>query len=177
MRTRWAIATIATLMLPAWAGAPHAALQIKPGLWEFVDTPKVTGDTVVPEAALKDVPAAQRAQHLADLRRMLAQSQRVRECLTQAKFERQAFTAGQGCSQSLVANTASRLKLRTVCRNEQGGMKSSTDQRITATSTTAVNTTHAMNAYHGKTMVVDSTENGRWLAADCGGVKDIQIMP
>lgn len=177
MQTRLAVAVITAMMIPASAGAPHVVLQIKPGLWEFTDTPKVSGDTVFSEAVLKDVPAAQRAQHLADLRRMMAQTQRVRECLTQARFEQQALTAGQGCSQSVVANMANRFELRTVCQSAQGGLKQSTDHRIVATPTDATNTMHAVTTSNGKTMLVDSTEKGRWLAASCGDVKDLQIMP
>jgi hypothetical protein len=40
----------------------HVALQIRPGLWEYADTPKVTGDTIFPDAMLAHVPPAQRAR-------------------------------------------------------------------------------------------------------------------
>jgi hypothetical protein len=36
---------------------------------------------------------------------------------------------------------------------------------------------HAVLTRQGKTMTVESTEKGRWLSADCGEVKDIQVLP
>jgi len=36
---------------------------------------------------------------------------------------------------------------------------------------------HASVMQHGKTMPVDTIGKERWLNADCGGAKDIEIMP
>jgi hypothetical protein len=68
------------------AGTIHVALQIKPGLWEFIDTPKVTGDSVFSDAMLAHIPAAQRVQFLAETRKQMAAPHRARECMTQAKI-------------------------------------------------------------------------------------------
>src|SRR5579872_5615178 len=64
------------------AGTLHAVLQIKPGLWEFNDISKVTGDTVISDAMLARIPAAQQAEYLAETRKMMAQPSRERECIT-----------------------------------------------------------------------------------------------
>jgi len=159
------------------AGAVHTVLQFKPGLWEFIETPKVTGDTVISDAMMAKIPPGQRAQFLAETRKMMAQPQTVRECMTQAKFNQRLFsTAGSGCTQTTVSNIASRIEVQTKCRD--AGTQQGTDRTVAASSATNVTSAmHAVVAQHGKTMIVDTSETGRWLSADCGGVKDIQVMP
>jgi hypothetical protein len=103
-------------------GAMHATLQIKPGLWEFDDTAKVTGDTVFPDAVLDQVPAAQRPQHLAALRQMISHPSRKRECITQAIFEQRLFGIDTGCQRTPVSNTAGRLEVLTQCHCAAGGL-------------------------------------------------------
>jgi hypothetical protein len=159
------------------AGTLHTVLQFKPGLWEFVETPKVTGDTVISDAMMAKIPPGQRAQFLAETRKMMAQPQTVRECMTQAKFDQRLFSAARpGCTQTIVSNIASRTEVQTKCRD--GGPQQGTDRTVVASSTTNVTSAmHAVVAQRGKTMTVDTSETGRWLGADCGGVKDIQVMP
>ena len=175
-RMLFGIAAILAMTAPALGGA-HAVLPFKPGLWEFVDTPTVTGDTVVSDTMIAKIPAAERAQFLVETRKMMSQPQTVRECMTQAKFDQRLFAAaGPGCSQTIVSNAASRLEVQTKCRgadNQQG-----TDRAVTASNpTSATISMHAVVAQHGKTMTIDTVEKGRWLSADCGGLKDIQVMP
>ena len=165
---------------PATAALPmQAALQIKPGLWEFIDTPKVTGDTVISDAMMANTPAAQRAQFLAETRKIMAQPQTVRECMTQAKFDERLFSdARSDCTVSVISNTASMIAVHTVCRGESGGIRQDTDHNVVASSPASVaSSMHAVVMREGKTMTVDTTEKGRWLSTDCGGVKDIQVMP
>jgi hypothetical protein len=159
------------------AGTGHIALQFKPGLWEFIETPKVAGDTVISDAMMMKIPPGQRAQFLAETRKMMAQPQTVRECMTQAKFDQRLFPAARsGCTQTIVSNTTGRIEVQTKCRD--AGSQQGTDRTVVASSATNVTSAmHAVVAQHGKTMTVDTSETGRWLSADCGGVKDIQVMP
>lgn len=177
-RTLFGLVAIVAVAVPALcASTAHSALQFKPGLWEFIETPKVTGDTVISEAMMAKVPAAQRAQFLAETRKMMAQSQRVRECMTQAKFDQRLFSAARSdCTQITVSNAASRIEVQTKCRG--AGIQQATDRTVAASSPISVTSSmHAVIAQGGKTMTVNSIENGRWLSADCGGVRDIQVMP
>jgi hypothetical protein len=159
------------------AGNSHAVLQIKPGLWEFSDTPKVTGDTLISDAMLATVPAAQRAQYLAETRKMMAQPSRERECFAQATFEQRVLSVGSGCTQTVVSNTASRIEVLTECRAESGGLKQYNSRKLTAPNPISVTTSfHAVVTRQGKTMTIDSIENGRWLNSSCGNVKGIQQL-
>ena len=159
------------------AGTMHTVLQLKPGLWEFTEMPKVTGDTVISDAMMAKIPPGQRAQFLTETRKMMAQPQRVRECMTQAKFDQRLLSAVRsGCTQTTVSNMASRIEVQTKCRD--AGSQQGTDRTVVASSTTDVTSTmHAVVAQHGNTMTVDTIETGRWLSAGCGGVKDIEVLP
>jgi hypothetical protein len=159
--------------------AMHAALQIKPGLWEFIDTPKVTGDTVISDVMMANMPAAQREQFVAETRKLIAQRQTVRECISQAKFDQRLFSdVRSDCTVSVISNTVSRIEVHTVCRGEGGGIRQDTDHNVVASSPTSVaSSMHAVVMRERKTMTVDTTEKGRWLSTDCGGVKGIQVMP
>jgi Protein of unknown function (DUF3617) len=180
MRGKYLSIVLLSLIISATAyadGTVHTVLQFKPGLWEFLETPKVTGDTVISEAMTAKIPAAQRAQFLAETRKMMAQSQKVRECMTQAKFDQRLFsTARSDCTQITASNTASRIEVQTKCRG--AGTQQGTDRTVVGSSATNVTSSmHAVVAQHGKTMTVDTIENGHWVSADCGGVKDIEVVP
>jgi len=155
----------------------HSVLQIKPGLWEFSDTAKVAGDTVFPEAVVARVPAAQRAQHLAELRQMLSQPSRERECINQATFEQRVFGIESSCKRTIASNTAGRLEIETECRSESNGLKQYKIAKILATNAASViSSFHAVSTRAGKTMTVDSIENGRWIGSNCGSVHGIQQL-
>jgi hypothetical protein len=155
----------------------HAALQIKPGLWEFNDRAKVAGDTVFRDALVAGIPAAQRAQHLAELRQMISQPSRERECINQTTFEQRLFGIEASCKRTIASNTAGRFELVTECRGESGGVKQYKTARILATSPTSVTTSfHAVSTQASKTMTVDSVENGHWVGSNCGNVHGIEQL-
>ena len=158
----------------------HVALQIKPGLWEFTDTPKMTGPTILPDAMVSNVPPGRRAQYLAETRQQLAEQHKERECITQAKFEQRLALSSDDCTRTMVLNTPSALDLRSTCRSESHGIKQSTEQKILGSSPSMVTSVvHFVTTRGAESMVIDTTEIGRWLGADCGGLKDdvIQQVP
>jgi hypothetical protein len=179
----FAIAVMAGPALPADKGAVpaalHAVLKLRPGLWEFANTPKVTGDTVISDAMTARIPTAQRAQFLSDTRRMISQPQKVRECMTPARFDQRLFSsAASDCTVTVVSNSASGIEVDTKCRGAGAGIQQDTDNKVAASSPISITSAmHAVVSQHGRTMTVDTTDNGRWLTADCGGVKDIQVLP
>jgi hypothetical protein len=177
-------AALAAAAIGAASGSPvpqsakiHSALRIKPGLWEFNDRVKVTGDTVLPDASVAGLPPAQRARRLAELRRMIAQPSRERECMSQASFERRLFGIETSCRHIVASNSASRVEVLTQCRGQSGDLKQSKDARILAASPTAITMSfHAVSTRNGKTMTVDSLENGHWVGLSCGNVPDIEQL-
>ncbi|HUJ47468.1 MAG TPA: DUF3617 family protein [Rhizomicrobium sp.] len=178
-RIMLALAAAALAAAPALgADTLHIALQLKPGLWEFSDTAKVTGDTIFSDAMLAHVPQAQRAQYMADTRKQMVQPHKARECITQARFEQQASLESGGCTRSLASNTVSRFESRTTCRNQAQGMTQTSQQDIVASSPVATTSTlHAVTTRGGKTMTVDTTETGRWISATCNLGDVIQQLP
>lgn len=162
---------------PLSGGKMHSALHIKPGLWEFSDTAKVAGDTVFHDAVVARVPAAQRSQHLAELRQMISQPSRERECINQAIFEQRVFGIDSSCTRTIASNSVGRLEVGTECRNESGGLKQYKVTKIVATSAVSVTTSfHTVSTRAGKTMTVDSVENGHWIGSNCGNVRGIQML-
>lgn len=158
-------------------GKMHSVLHIKPGLWEFSDIPKVMGDTVFPDAVVAGVPLAQRPQHLAELRQMISQPSKERECISQATFEQRVFTIESGCKRKISSNTPERLDIETECRDESGGLIQNKLAKILATSAASViSSFHAVSTRAGKTMTVDSVENGHWISSNCGGLHGIQVL-
>jgi len=179
-RIRLHLALVAAVAIAAPAlGADndmsHAAMQLEPGLWEFAQTQKVSGDTVIADKMLARVPPEQREQFLAEMRRMLEEPHKVRECMTQAKFEQQVFLKSTGCTETVVSNTASLIEIKTACRTDNEGTQD-LDHKIAAASPTSLTSSlHAVVARDGKTMTVDSTEIARRLGADCGDLKENEI--
>jgi hypothetical protein len=177
-------AVLAATAIAAGNGSPapqsskiHSALRIRAGLWEFNDRVKVTGDTVLPDAVLAGVAPAQRAGRLAELRRMIAQPSRERECMSQASFERRLFGIETSCKHIVASNSASRIEVLTQCRGKSGGLEHSKDARILAASPSAITMSfHAASTRNGKTMIVDSLENGHWVGLSCGNVPDIEQL-
>ena len=167
--------SITASTLPA-AGEMHPALHVRPGLWEFNSTGKVAGDTVFRDALLAGVPPAQRAQHLAWLREQISRPSEERECLSQAGFERQIFSLGTGCKQTVVANTASRLEILTECRAEDRGWKDDSSNRTVVSPTVAVMSEHGVSSRAGKTMTRDTVQHGRWIGSSCGNLQGIQVL-
>lgn len=165
------------LVSAAPAPNPHVLLQVKPGLWEFDDTATVSGDSVFPDAVLAGVPGSQRARRLAQLRQMIAQPGKERECITEAAFEQRLFGIETGCSRTIVSNNASRIEIVTECRAESGGLGQYKKARVLASSpASATMSFHAASTRNGKTMTVDSVENGHWVTSNCGNVHGIQIV-
>ncbi len=165
---------------PPSASAVHVALQIKPGLWEFTDTPKMTGDPIVSDTMMAHIPPAQRAQYIAETRAQMAAPHKARECMTQAKFEQRLSVNPADCALTMVSNTGSALDLRSRCQSESRGMKQVTEHRIFGSSPiTVTSLLRAVTTRGSQSMTIETTEVGRWLAADCGSLKDnvIQQLP
>jgi hypothetical protein len=161
----------------ASSGRLHSALQIKPGLWQFDDSAKVAGEAVFPDAVLAGVPEGQRAQHLAELRQMISRPSRERECITQAIFEQRLFAIETSCKRTVQSNTPARLEIQTECEDVSGSLKQHKTAQILATSSTSVTTSfHAVNSRAGKSMTIDSVENGHWLSSNCGNVHGIEQL-
>ena len=77
----------------------------------------------------------------------------------------------KNCRSTILSNTASDYEAHLTCSSQEGPR--SVDLHITAQSAEHVSgTVHSEMSRNGKTMTVNGTIEGKFVAADCGSVKD-----
>jgi hypothetical protein len=168
-----ALAAGLAILPAALCHADELALNIEPGLWEMTSTPHMSG--AVPDEA--NLTADQRAK-LDALMGKAMQPRSYKECLTREKL-RHAFDRPQAapasCQRTILMNAPTELQMRADCSDAKGTrqmtvhMQAPSPQRLTGT----VNIDATRN---GKTMTILNHLEGKWVAADCGNVTDIQPM-
>jgi hypothetical protein len=169
----------------AFALLAHAADIIKPdiksGLWEVTSNPKISGELPISDEQFAKMPPEQRAKFEAMLKagmKSAAKPHVYKECMTPEKLARGFEAEGHGdaasCDRKVVTSTRTELQLHDVCSKASG--KTVTDVHFQITH--AVQMTGTINAAitsGGKTMTVTSALQGKWLAADCGNIKDSEM--
>lgn len=173
-----------TKFLPALAllaafGTHAQETQLKPGLWELAGTVKSQSGTVEKamaeaQAQIAKLPPEQRKQ----IEQMMAErgvgigqgGTTVRICLTAADLARGNVPVQSGdCTQDVVSQSGDTTKVRFSCRAEPPVSGTGEVQVLSPTtmrSMAVVNTT-----VNGQPERLDTTQNGRWLADDCGALK------
>lgn len=153
------------------AFAQTPALDVKMGLWEITSVTDMGGQ--MPAIDTSKMPPAQRAQMEAMLKGMMGQHTNVtKTCMTREKFDQSNFMMsdqpGMTCKQTITTNTRSTLDASVLCTGE----RSMTGQmHMDALSPTAMKAAMKMaTTDQGRTMNIDMTMTGKWLAADCGDV-------
>ena len=170
------------------AGAAESAkpvdpikLNIKLGLWEIATQANISGAPPIPEDAMAKMSPEQRARMQAAIQASMADVAKPRlakHCVTQEKvaqgfnLDRQHDSAT--CQKKLLTNTATELQLTETCPEDNGS--TSIDEHIQVSGSDQVaGTVHFVKTSGGKSMTVDSTIKGQWLAASCGDIKDFQL--
>jgi hypothetical protein len=105
----------------------------------------------------------------AAMKQMMGQHTTVtKSCMTKEKFDKDNFMNDDAsCKTTVTTNTRSVLDAKQVCARGQ-----TQSMRIEAASPTSVKATFkASTIDQGKTMTIDGTMTGKWLAAACGDVK------
>jgi hypothetical protein len=186
----WIIAglSIAGLSAVLFADAAESAkaadpikLNIKLGLWEIATQANISGAPPIPDDALAKMSPEQRAHMQAAIQASMAEVAKPRlakHCVTQEKVA-QGFNLdhqhdGASCQKKFVTNTPSELQLSETCPEENGS--TSIDEHIQLSGSDQVaGTVNFMKSNGGKSMTVDSTIKGQWLAASCGDIKDFEL--
>jgi hypothetical protein len=162
----------------------HAAdipqLNVKLGLWEVTTHPQVNGNLPITDEQLQKLPPEQRAKFEAAMQAAIARGAQphvFKECMTAEKRSR-GFNAGsdqsKNCQVTLVTNTPSEFESHRDCSTEDG--KQSTGVHFRVVSSDHVSgTVNTLISHGAKTMTVDSTMEGKWLGADCGSIKDMEL--
>jgi hypothetical protein len=151
--------------------------NIKTGLWEISVTPKMSGEMPIPEEQLAKMTPEQRARIEAAMKNAGSKPRVYKECMTPEKiakgFEMDRGADAASCKRNVISSSPSELTLHDECNDTK--RKSSTDVHFEIKGGTQMNgKVHIVVTQSGKSMTVDSTLQGKWLAASCGSVKDAE---
>jgi len=166
------------LLVAGLAGATHAQ-TLKPGLWEFKQTPQLDparqAQMAQAQKAMENMPAEQRKM----VEQMMKQNGvnvsiaggviSVKTCVTKEQAERNmAPLAQQGkCSQD-VKRSGNVIQTHFVCTDPASEGDATVTLRGSEGFTNDVTIRHQRQ---GKTETTKVSGEGRWLGADCGNVQ------
>ena len=160
------------------AGAAHAQ-QMKPGLWEFKQTPQLDparqAQMAQAQKAMESMPPEQRQM----IEKMMAQKGvnvsmaggaiTIKTCVTKEQAERNmAPVSHQGNCTQEVKRSGSTIQTHFVCTDPASEGDATVTLRGNEGFTNDVTMRHQRQ---GKTETTRVSGEGRWLGADCGDVK------
>jgi hypothetical protein len=161
--------------------AAQPALNIKLGLWETHTEAKISGDlsAMIPADQLAKMSPDQRAKMEAAIQQSMAAMQKphyAKECMTAEKVAK-GFDMGDdksgNCKNTIVTNTGSQYEAHVVCSGSHG--QQAMTVHINADSPThVIGTVKGDDSQGAQGMSYSGTFEGRWLASDCGVIKDRQ---
>ena len=166
--------------------AAHAAdpikLDIKPGLWQVTRIPQISGQMPIPEEQLAKLTPEQRSKLEAAMQAGLNSARKTRvykECMTQEKISRgldlDKKELDASCKRTVLASTPTELKMHDECTHSNG--KSIIDVHIQVSNQTKMDGTVDVVMHSGaQNMKATNTLTGRWIAPDCGTVKDSELV-
>ena len=164
------------VMLPVSADSPQVKLAADNGLWEVTTHPQTSGQMPISDEQLQKLSPEQRARVEAAMKAAMGQANQehvMRTCMTPEK-RAQGFglgNEGPSCKTTVVQNTSSELQVHSECstdndvRTTMEHLRMSGRHRISGT-------VEAHMSQGGKQMTMHMNIVGKWLGADCGGVKD-----
>lgn len=165
------------LAAAALAGAAHAQSSppIKPGLWQV----KVENDgQKMPDMSehLKNMPPEQRKQVEAMMKQrgvdMSGGGMKI--CHTKESLDQGTWQAEQGnCKTDILSRSSTQWKWRSVCTNPKAESAGEANFESPESYTVVSTTTMAEPGGGPKTM--KSMIRSKWLGADCGNLKPIQV--
>ena len=170
--------SVAAISLAYAAGA--ALLNVKLGLWEITTHPQMSGTMPMSDEDLQKLPPEQRARFQAAMQMAMANAAKPRvfkECMTPEKRSR-GFNAGNdvsaSCQTTITTNTPAEFEARHDCASADHQQSFTVHFKI-VDSDQVTGTVNGVITRGGRTMTVNSTAEGKWLGADCGTVKDVEM--
>jgi len=164
-------------VLPSLA-ADDTPLAVKPGLWEMTTDSQNSGAPPIPQEMLDKMPPEQRAKVEAAIQQSMGPRHRVdKHCVTQAEidkgFEKMERMSRGDCTQTVASSSSTLREGSFAC---SGAQTATGIYRFEASNPESVVVTWDMTmANGGKAMKMKIAMLGKWLGADCGSVKDIEI--
>ena len=173
---RLAAASAVLVAVNAYAGP-----SVDPGLWEGTVTVQRQGNLSAAEKAqleqmrahLAQVPPQYRAQMQQNLAAMADNKPMVfheKTCVTPAMIkEGLKPKVGKNCTYTMQPKAANTYSMDFTCREE--GVESHGSGEMVFAPKSYQGHVHMVASGQGKSLETDMNMQGRWLAADCGGVK------
>ncbi len=173
--------TLAAALLAATL--PAAAQTMKPGLWEIrnrmTNNPQMDQAMAEMQKQLAAMPPEQRKQMEAMMAqqgvRMMpgAQGMTVQVCMTKEQVERNEMPMSQGdCKITSQSRSGGTVKMAFACANPP----TTGEGQFTMTGAEAYSSQMTVKStLQGKTETTSMEGSGKWLGADCGGVKPMQM--
>jgi hypothetical protein len=171
--------SIAATLLAA-ASFAAAAQSMKPGLWEIhnkSDNPQMATGMAEMQKQMAQMPPEQRKQ----MEAMLAQrgvkmaggadgAMVMQVCMTKEMVERNDVPMQDGCRMTKQERSGNTLKMAFACTNPP----SSGEGQVTFNGSEAYASRMTMRSMEqGRTDTITMEGAGKWLKADCGGVKPV----
>jgi len=166
------------LLIASLAGAAHAQ-QMKPGLWEFKQTPQLDparqAQMAQAQKAMESMPPEQRQM----IEKMMAQkgvnvsmaggALTIKTCVTKEQAERNMAPVNhQGNCTQEIKRSGNTIQTHFVCTDPASEGDAIVTLRGNEGFTNDVTIRHQRQ---GKTETTKVSGEGRWLGADCGDVK------
>jgi hypothetical protein len=170
------------LAVTAWVqAAEYTKPNVKPGLWEISTNRQVSGDSpAIPADQLAKLTPEQRARVQAAMQASKGATKPhvYKECMTPEKIAHEFEMDPQGddaaCKRKVVSSSPSELTVHDECSKADN--KTVTDLHFQIKDGTQMSgKINVVMTSAGKTMTVNSTVQGKWLAASCGSVKDSEL--
>ena len=154
--------------------SPPLALALKPGSWEV--TTKVTVSGQLPPIETSGMTPAERDAIDAAAKAMLGTHTNTdKQCITPEKLQQGIFLTPNDpalrCQPSIRKNTATAIDARVNCSGAAGQTMTSEIHLEAKTPDALSGTTRSQKTQQGRTLKMDATVTGRWIAAACGDVR------
>lgn len=160
------------------AGALNAS-DMKPGLWNVTSTIKSKSGRVEKQLAIlqnnyKNFPPAERKiveDSMAEQGlKFNADGNNLKSCISKEQAEKLSVPPGlfSDCKHQELSRTANYVKMKFACKTGTAEGEFKVTSPTTYTANAVLNT-----VLEGGPEVINMTESGKWLAADCGTIKPV----
>ena len=162
----------------------HVKLNVQTGLWEVTVHPQMSGAdpmrTAEMDKEMQRLTPEQRQRMMAAMQAMMANAVRehvFRECMTEEKLSK-GFDTGKeaNCTSKVVSNTSSDIEYRKECASDSGEGHTENVHFHTQGRRSVLGTVDAVASHNGQATKIHETLEGKWIASDCGGITDSQMV-
>lgn len=179
-----AIVMTTAALLPGALGSAHAQVQkMRPGLWEHsVAMKSQSGQMEAAMAQMQQSMASMTPEQRKQMEQMLAQqgvamgpgghTHTVKVCISPEQADLDRIPPQEGCTQTVARTGPNSVTMRFSCKGTQGQPPTTGEGSMTFNGPTAYTGQFKVQTTSGgKPEQLDMAQSGKWLAADCGGLK------